>query len=61
MIAELTSFFKKYNNEKYKLSLNAKLTSITSLLRNHVDGLFFVGFYLVVNVLDLEGKETCRL
>ena len=57
-MAELKSFYEKYNNKQYRLSLNSKYTSIVSLLKNHVSGLFFVGFYEVVEVVDLEGNKT---
>ena len=58
VLAELKSFYEKYNNKQYRLSLNSKYTSIVSLLKNHVSGLFFVGFYEVVEVVDLEGNKT---
>lgn len=32
------------------------MASIVSLLKNHIDGLFFVGFYVVTDVLNLEGN-----
>lgn len=51
VLAELQSFYGSYNCE-YKLSLNARYASIVSLLSNHISGLFFVGFYIVVDAIN---------
>ncbi|CAD8134893.1 unnamed protein product [Paramecium pentaurelia] len=46
----LDHFIKKYQN----LGRNAIETSIVSLLKNNVSGLFFVGFYEVIDENYLE-------
>ena len=34
------------------------MASIVSLLKNNIPGLFFVGFYIVVEVMDQNEQNT---
>lgn len=54
---ELTQFFGKYNNKGNKLSLVAKMASICASIKNHCKDFGFVGYYIVVDLLDSEGKK----
>lgn len=57
-LIELSKFYEKYNNKSNKLSYVSKLTSICAILhKNHLD-FHFVGFYLVINLLDSSSKPT---
>jgi L-methionine (R)-S-oxide reductase len=54
---ELTQFFQKYNDKGNKLSLVAKMASICASIKNHCKDFGFVGYYIVVDLLDSEGKK----
>ena len=55
-IAELIKFYEKYNNKSNKLSYISKLTSISAILHKNFPDFHFVGFYLVINLLDASSK-----
>ncbi|EAS02167.1 GAF domain protein, putative (macronuclear) [Tetrahymena thermophila SB210] len=50
--------FLEYYNTKNKLTFEAKLTSIASVVKNLIPDFFFVGFYVVVDELDSQGNKT---
>ena len=55
-LSELIKFYDKYNNKSNKLSYISKLTSLAAILHKQIPYFHFVGFYLVVNLLDENNK-----
>lgn len=57
-IESLQAFYSKYNKKTHKLNSISKYTSICSVLKQNFPDFHFVGFYLVVDLIDLNDKKT---
>jgi L-methionine (R)-S-oxide reductase len=51
---KLSKFYEKYDSKEPRLSLIAKMASVSSVLRSHFEDLKFVGFYIVKDENWLE-------